>query len=458
MPAGMDKNTSYKYEENVRNSMNDCVLLSVIMSVYNEEKFVGDAVESILNQSYSNFEFIIIDDASTDRSVSIIEKYADARIRLIKNSKNQGLTKNLNKGIQLSKGKYILRMDADDIAFSNRFALQVKYMEEHLEVVLSGGFMKTFGDTNEVFRCATENDLMKINLMFNTVSFHPTFIIRRDSLEKNKIGYNENLRYAQDYYLIYELSKIGKIANIPEILIRYRVHSGQVSNEKKYEQKKCADFTRRCILEELDIKLSDEKMEYWTKFCLLDYHPITDSEREKLVEVKNRIINNNSVKEVYSPKILKEVLEQRMREYMHVAETEMRNVRSDDMNSKYFSLFKLMGQWVRVLQQGKSVADYFEPQKNYEIAVYGLGEVGEILIEELKGSNIKVIYGIDRKACTIFSDIKVVSPEDVLKKVDMIVVTAISYFDIIKEMLEKKVDYPIVSLGEILDALEYSER
>lgn len=438
--------------------MGDNILISVVMSVYNEEKFVGEAVESILNQSYRNFEFIIIDDASTDRSVSVIEKYTDSRIRLIKNSENHGLTKNLNKGIQLSKGKYILRMDADDIAFPNRFALQVKYMEEHPEVVLSGGFMKVFGDINGVFRNAIENDLMKINLIFNTVSFHPTFIIRRDCLENNKIRYNDNLRYAQDYYFIYELSKIGKIANIPEILIRYRVHSGQVSNEKKYEQKKCADFTRRCILEELDIKLSDEKMEYWTKFCLLDYHPITDSEREKLVEVKNRIINNNSVKEVYSPKILKEVLEQRMREYMHVAETEMRNVRSDDMNSKYFSLFKLMGQWVRVLQQGKSVADYFEPQKNYEIAVYGLGEVGEILIEELKGSNIKVIYGIDRKACTIFSDIKVVSPEDVLKKVDMIVVTAISYFDIIKEMLEKKVDYPIVSLGEILDALEYSER
>lgn len=120
------------------------------------------------------------------------------------------------------------------------------------------------------------------------------------------------------------------------------------------------------------------------------------------------------------------------------------------MSDKHLALFLMMNQWVKVKQEGKNLASYFEEEGYKEIAIYGMSYAGETLVEELKGSNIKIKYGIDQKADSIYEEFDVVSPDDVLEKVDAIVVTSITFFDEIEEKLSEKVDCPIISLEDIL--------
>ncbi|MCM1087827.1 MAG: hypothetical protein NC419_06695 [Muribaculaceae bacterium] len=120
------------------------------------------------------------------------------------------------------------------------------------------------------------------------------------------------------------------------------------------------------------------------------------------------------------------------------------------LSDKHFALFLMMNQWVKVKQEGKNLASYFEKNSYKKIAVYGMSYAGETLIDELKGSGIEVAYGIDKKADTIYSDVDIVSMEDALEEVDVVVVTAITFFDEIEEKLSKKVDCPIISLEDVL--------
>ncbi len=324
-------------------------------------------------------------------------------------------------------------------------------MEEHPNVVLSGGWMQAFGDANGIYRSALENDILKVNLLFNAIVFHPTFIIRKESLSVHKIAYNSDLRYAQDYNLEYQLAQIGDVANIPEIVTYYRVHSGQVSSEKWHAQKQCADYTRKLILRELDIFLSDKEMEYWSNFCLLDYREIALEEKESIEQIVKLIIEKNRNKRVYPQELLQHVLEQRMTEYFSSCEKAFINKNMNGMTDKYFALFNMMTQWVKIKQQGKSLETYFEQNGFHKVAIYGKGEVGEVLLRELQGSKIDVRYGIDQRASSVFSKLKILSPKEELAQVDVIVVTAIAYYDEIRRQLKEKVKCPIISLENILN-------
>ena len=122
------------------------IKISVVMAVYNGEKYLRSAIDSILSQTYIDFEFIIIDDCSTDNTANILESYTDSRIQIIRNEKNLRLPASLNKGLKIAKGKYIARMDADDIAMPDRFEKQVKYLEAHQEVAVIGGSFQVFNE------------------------------------------------------------------------------------------------------------------------------------------------------------------------------------------------------------------------------------------------------------------------------------------------------------------------
>lgn len=425
-------------------------MVSIITSVYNCEDYVHEMIDSILNQTYSDWEMIIIDDASTDNTWEKVSQYNDHRIIKIRNNNNVGLTINLNKALSICRGDYIVRIDGDDIACSERLEKQVKYMDEHSDVVLSGGWMQSFGNAHGIFRSALEDDILKINLLFNAIMFHPTFIIRKECLESNKIKYNEQLRYAQDYNLEYQLGQVGKLANIPEIVMKYRIHRGQVSCAKRYEQKKNADFTRRLLLGDLGITLSDIEMEYWSRFCLLDYHELDMIEKKCIEKIGKLILTNNILKELYPQELLENILQQRIAEYFAACEKAIETKKQDEVNDKYFSLFAMMNQWVKIKQEEKKIESFLKQHNYYAIAIYGMGEIGETLLRELCGSDIVVKYGIDRRASSIFANCKVVSPETDLDEIDAIVVTAITYYDEIEEQLKRRVNCPIISLEKIL--------
>jgi glycosyltransferase involved in cell wall biosynthesis len=207
-------------------------LISVVMPVYNAEKYLTEAIESILEQTYEYFEFIIINDGSTDSSSIIIDSYAeiDSRIRHVKN-KNQGISLSLNDGINIAKGEFIARMDADDISLSTRFEEQVKFMENNPEIGVCGTWAKLIGDIKdgEYNRPPSNHDELKIRLLFSVCFVHPSVMMRRSLLIKTNNLYDPNFTSAQDYDLWSRLETHTNFSNIPKTLIKYRVLKNSVS-------------------------------------------------------------------------------------------------------------------------------------------------------------------------------------------------------------------------------------
>lgn len=202
--------------------------VSVIMSVYNGEEFLREAIESILNQTYRNFEFIIIDDGSKDKSLKIIKSYKDARIVLVSRP-NKGLVASLNEGIALSKGEYIARQDADDVSVLDRFEKEVKYMDKHPKTALVGSnytIMDIKGNplvTTNVF--THPNDLKLAQVTCNQYG-HGSVMLRKSALDKVG-GYDKSVGHVEDYDLWTRLSQTYDIANFVEPLYYYRkVESG----------------------------------------------------------------------------------------------------------------------------------------------------------------------------------------------------------------------------------------
>lgn len=214
----------------------DYPLVSVIMPAYNTEKYISEAIDSILNQTYKNFELFIIDDCSTDRTVEIIKTYNDARIRFIYNEKNYGLVYSLNKCINLAKGKYIARMDSDDVSLPERLSEQVEFMELKPDVSIIGTAFR-YSDTKEVVQHPEGNDLIKIQLLNNTAFGHPTVMIRKNDLINTNLFYDHSFFPAEDYELWTRMAEKGlKMANLPTVGLIYRRHNAQISSSKQEQQ------------------------------------------------------------------------------------------------------------------------------------------------------------------------------------------------------------------------------
>ena len=205
--------------------------VSVVMPVYNGEKYLKEAIESILKQSYTDFEFIILNDGSTDKTEEIILSYDDPRIVYVKNENNLQIVETLNKGISLAKGKYIARMDADDISLSERLKKQVDFMDKNPEIGVCGSWVEYFGGQEGIWKTPQKDDEIKMSLFMGSPFSHPSVIIRRD-LFSDKCSYSSEYPQAEDYYLWSVLAPRCQFHNIQEVLLRYRIHSCQLSKEQ----------------------------------------------------------------------------------------------------------------------------------------------------------------------------------------------------------------------------------
>lgn len=206
--------------------------ISVVMGVYNGEAHLAEAVESILAQSYRDFEFIIIDDGSQDRSGAILAEYEDPRLRLVTQS-NQGLTCSLNRAIGMARGEYIARMDADDVALPHRFARQIAFLEANPDVVLLGTGWRQVDlvqGKERNFLFPTEDEGLRHALAWGNPFCHSSVIMRADALARAG-GYDESFRYVQDYELWSRLAGEGKLANLPSILMQRRHYIGNTTSE-----------------------------------------------------------------------------------------------------------------------------------------------------------------------------------------------------------------------------------
>jgi glycosyltransferase involved in cell wall biosynthesis len=216
------------------------MIISILLPVYNAGFPLRSAIESILSQEYSEFEFLIIDDASTDGSVEIIRKYEqqDPRIRAIFHSSNQGLAATLNEGLHIAKGNLVARMDQDDESLPNRLKVQVQFMEEHPEVIVAGSYVFHMGITRRKDR------LVKLPIAYSQIAevlknenclYHPSIIMRRQEI-LHIGGYRREFKNAEDYDLWLRVSKSYQIANIPAPLIRYRFSMSGMTLSRKWEQ------------------------------------------------------------------------------------------------------------------------------------------------------------------------------------------------------------------------------
>jgi glycosyltransferase involved in cell wall biosynthesis len=214
--------------------------VSVVMSVFNGHAFLEEAVESILSQTYRDYEFVIVDDGSTDKTPEILAAYAsrDERVRVL-HHENKGRAASLNIGIGLAKGKYIARMDADDVALPHRLEEQVEFMERHPEVGMLGGAFELISTRGRVLKTvrfpSEDSEIRSVILTYNPIC-HPTVVMRKDVAMASG-GYRKALLDADDYDLWLRISERSQLANLEKCVLRYRIHSRQVSIQNMRHQK-----------------------------------------------------------------------------------------------------------------------------------------------------------------------------------------------------------------------------
>jgi glycosyltransferase involved in cell wall biosynthesis len=225
-------------DKNIKNP-----LVSVIMPVYNCVHFVGDAIDSIISQTFNNFELIIIDDCSTDGTFGVISSYVHPQIKIIKKVANTGLVTSLNLGIEKAAGEFIARMDGDDVCHPDRLRQQVNLLTADSEIVLCGTWYQLL-NTNQIVKHPLSHEEIKLALLDYCALGHPTVMFRKQFILQNNLKYNVNSAAAEDYDLWTKIISLGKVANIPQTLLFYRTHPNQVSRTRQYDQETNSELCR----------------------------------------------------------------------------------------------------------------------------------------------------------------------------------------------------------------------
>ena len=262
------------------------------MPIYNCEAYIKESLESILNQTMTDFEFLIIDDASTDKTLDFIRSYNDPRIHLIEKRVNTGYTNSLNLGFKLAKGKYVARMDGDDISLPERFAKQVAFLEENSEVVVCGSYCYRMGE-DRIINTPEKHETIKLTLLRENALVHPSVMMRKNALEKLSIVYDVAKEPAEDYDLWVRLLPIGRLHNLQEVLLNYRVHNTQVSKKRNEQQINSATSSKLELLNYLNLEIDLQEQEVFKKI-FLNKVEVTLNEIEIFQRLKNKLIIANA--------------------------------------------------------------------------------------------------------------------------------------------------------------------
>ncbi len=286
------------------------VLVSVILPAYNAGPYIAEAIGSILSQTYTQFELIIINDCSTDNTEEVILSFTDNRIIYNKNSINSGLIHNLNLGFSLAKGKYIVRMDADDISLPTRIAEQVAFMEVNPKVGVCGTWFESFGTQNTIARYETENDAIKLRMLYQCHFCHPTVILRKNYIDEHGWKYAPAFIHAEDYQLWAAMSFSTQFANIPEVLLKYRVHDSNVSQKYNSIQVENSRIVIVNIFKKFNIDVSAEVVDIWERACYADFS-LTANEIRTLENLMDFLVQENKRVKYVSQPVLEDFISQK---------------------------------------------------------------------------------------------------------------------------------------------------
>lgn len=212
------------------------MLISVVLPVYNVASFIKEAIDSILNQTIQDFEIIVIDDCSTDKTIEIVKSYNDERIRILTKPENKGLIDSLNIGFNAAKGKYIARMDGDDISDLKRFEKQLYVLENNPEIKVCGSWLQAFGKENKIIKHKEHHEQILVNMMVHCSMSLGSVML--DRIWAKEESFDENKKHVEDYDFWSRVIWKGKVYNIQEVLYKYRIHETQVSTTYNEIQRK----------------------------------------------------------------------------------------------------------------------------------------------------------------------------------------------------------------------------
>jgi len=274
------------------------------MPCYNSSRHLEQAINSILEQTFTNFEFIIINDGSTDETHEIISGYKDIRIKYFHFKNNRGNYVARNYGLKMAKGNFICVMDADDIAYPNRLNIQYEYMLKNPKIGCLGSnadIIDKHGNCiDKINKPLIKGNRLATFFLMNNFMLHPSLMIRKAMLLKYELLYDTKYKYSSDFDFVGRCARHFSVINISDKLLQYRMHNTQISTNKKFEQKYYADCIRLARVNEFKIRLSDEQKKIYLK--LMDNESsltLNRDETGKALKILNRLLVNNEKLKLY---------------------------------------------------------------------------------------------------------------------------------------------------------------
>jgi len=287
--------------------------VTVLMPVYNSARYLADAITSILNQTYGDFELLIMDNASTDESPAIIQSFKEPRIRYVRNESNLGLAGSLNRGVTLSRGKYIARMDADDRSRPHRLQRQVSFMEKNPGIGICGGnILKHLNNRRYHVEYPQSHADIRATQLFHSGFAHPTVMMRREVLENNRLNYNPEFKNIEDYELWVRLIEKTESANLPDILLDYQCHDQQLSAENYRLMIHLSRIVHADVLRKLIHDVTDQDVNIHIGISL-SFEKIDAMELKKTEAWLIRLEEANRERAVYEPRSFHRIISQKWR-------------------------------------------------------------------------------------------------------------------------------------------------
>lgn len=465
--------------------MNKPFKISTIIPVYNTEKYLPETIDCLLNQTIGfrdNIQIILVNDCSTDNSGQMCESYKalyPENIEYIKLNQNKGASAARNTGLTYASGKYVNFLDSDDKWSPNAYRRMVDFLEEHedeIDVVSTDvWYFEAYEDAHALNQCHKADCIIDIYKDYKAIrSLGSNCIVKRHTAEK--FPFDERQKCWEDSVfvntVILDKKKYGMLTE--DVRFYYRARADQSSASNLLYNK-----TKRYYLEDLTYLFEgiyEQSMKCCGSFAPMCQYFIMNAVQVRFQEGINTTVLEADEVEAYE-KILKGILEQIDDKYIQeiaYADELFRKIMlaykygvdlwkdimklKDDRAAAYRALDRtkennrLLAGWMRASQDGKRLSVYFEQNGYREIAVYGVSDIGKLLIKELEGTAVRIQYGIDRNADKLTGEIPVYKPTDVLPATDMIVVTAVYFVDEIRQTLRTNgIKCPIVSLDEILN-------
>lgn len=327
--------------------------ISVVMSVYNGEKYLKEAIESILRQTFKDFEFIIVDDGSSDSTLKILRLYEeDERIKILVNEKNSGLIYSLNRGVKAAIGKYIVRMDADDIADKKRIEQQFLQMESDKNIAICGSAVNMFFEGIPLVKRRLNVPLsyeeIKVETIFQATFVHPSTIIRKEILERENLKYEDEYKYAEDYGLWTNIVHKYKAANLENALLDYRVvkqSETRKANRDISQRKEVFKLIYKNYFNKLEIERTDRNLDIHFEICMIQNlreYEYSILEKEKyLIDLKEILYKKNLDKEYINKSISEKMMKILIYQSEELNQLKSELVKDEKLLKKVYRIEKL---------------------------------------------------------------------------------------------------------------------